>query len=127
MAVKTAAVPFDWTLSLHLAVDLCRRDSKHKCYNLVPLDLHLKWLQLQSDTPYLFPNYMGAAVAWPAVSQQESPGDSLIVDAWSFLNLNKSTRFLTNYLFSSKIIVTPSELENQSVLFPHMSQFRKGL
>lgn len=32
--------------------------SENKRYKLVSLDLHLKWLQLQSHTPYLFPNYM---------------------------------------------------------------------
>lgn len=36
--------------------------------------------------PYLFPSDMPAAVARPAVSQQESPRGTLIVDAWSFLD-----------------------------------------
>lgn len=46
--------------------------------------------------PYLFPNYMPAAVAWPAVSQQESPWGFLIVDAWSFLDLKQPDSLLTH-------------------------------
>lgn len=58
--------------------------------------LHLNWLQLQTHTPYLFPNYMAAAVAWSAVSQQESPRGILIAESWSFLDLRQMARFLTD-------------------------------
>lgn len=78
-----------------LSICAVKSDSKNKHYKLVSLDLHLKWLQLQSHMPYLFPSDMPAAVARPAVSQQESPRGTLIVDAWSFLDLEQMTRFLT--------------------------------